>query len=75
VIHSEIWFQAGIDLLEAIIGEAFVRLIIYWLDDRRVKRDRRLSDFRIASNWSSTEPNISLRDFNLAKLNLSGYEL
>lgn len=68
------WVKAGIDLLQAMVSGVFVGLVIYWLDERRAKRDRRLSDFRLASNWSFSEPKISLRNFDLTKSNLSGYE-
>ncbi len=69
------WIKAGIDLLQAIISGIFVGLMIYWLDERRAKRERRLSDFRIASNWEVTEPKPSLRNFDLTGSNLSGYDL
>jgi len=68
------WFKAGIDLLAAIISGVFVGLAIYWLDERRAKRERRLSDYRIASNWKNVEPKVSLRDFDLTKTNLSGHK-
>ena len=68
------WFQAGIDLLQAIISGVFVGVVIYWLDERRAKRDRRLSDFRIASNWFQSKPKISLRNFDLSKTNLAGHK-
>lgn len=67
------WFQAVIDLAQAIISGIFVGLVIFWLDERRAKRERRLSDFRIASNWFETEPKVSLRNFDLTKTNLSGH--
>lgn len=68
------WFQTIIDIAQAIISGVFVGLVIFWLDERRAKRERRLSDFRIASNWFRTEPKVSLRNFDLAKTNLSGYK-
>ncbi|GEM_PF-2005454 len=68
------WFQAGIDLLQAIISGVFVGLVVYLLDERRAKRERRLSDYRIASNWNTTEPKVSLRNFDLTKANLSGHK-
>jgi uncharacterized protein YjbI with pentapeptide repeats len=68
------WFQAAIDLLQAIISGVFVGLVIYWLDERRAKRDRRLADFRIATNWSHTEPRVSLKNFDLSEANLSGHK-
>ena len=66
------WVKAGIDLLQAIISGVVVGFVIFWLDERRATRDRRLADFRIASNWNKTEPRISLRNFDLTKTNLSG---
>jgi uncharacterized protein YjbI with pentapeptide repeats len=62
------WF----DVLQSVISGIFLGLVAYLLDERRAKRDRKLSDFRTASNWSATEPRISLRGFDLAKSNLSG---
>lgn len=73
-MSSEIWFQSGIDLLQAIISGIFVGLVIYWLDERRAKRDRRLSDFRIATNWSNNEPRVSLKNFDLSEANLSSHK-
>ena len=69
---NEDWIKAGIDLLQAVISGVFVGLVIFWLDERRALRERRLSDFRIASNWYNTEPKVSLRNFDLTKSNLSG---
>jgi uncharacterized protein YjbI with pentapeptide repeats len=69
------WIKAGVDLLGAIISGVFVGLVVYLLDERRAKRDRRLSDFRIAANWEVTEPKPSLRNFDLTGANLSGYNL
>jgi len=71
-MSNEEWIKTGIGLLQAVLSGVFVGLIIYWLDERRAKRDRRLSDFRIASNWFTTEPKVSLRNFDLAKMNLAG---
>jgi uncharacterized protein YjbI with pentapeptide repeats len=68
------WYQAVVDLLQAIIGGVVVGIVIFWLDERRALRERRLSDFRIASNWFHTEPKVSLRNFDLTKSNLSGYK-
>ncbi len=68
------WFQAVIDLAQAIISGVAVGFVIFWLDERRAKRERRLSDFRIASNWNTTEPKVSLRNFDLTKANLSGHK-
>ena len=68
------WVQAVIDLLQAIISGLVVGLVIFWLDERRAKRERRLSDYRIASNWNTTEPKVSLRNFDLTKANLSGHK-
>ena len=67
------WIKAGIDLLGAIISGVFVGLVVYLLDERRAKRDRRLSDFRIATNWSHNEPRVSLKNFDLSETNLSGH--
>jgi uncharacterized protein YjbI with pentapeptide repeats len=69
------WFQAIVDLLQAIIGGIAVALVIYWLDERRAERDRNLSDFRIASNWEVSSPKVSMRNFQLSDTNLSGYDL
>jgi hypothetical protein len=69
------WFQAIIDLLQAIIGGIAVALVIYWLDERRAERERKLSDFRIASNWEVSSPKVSMRNFQLSGTNLSGYDL
>ncbi|MEW6085813.1 MAG: pentapeptide repeat-containing protein [Chloroflexota bacterium] len=68
------WFQTIIDITQAIISGVFVGLVIFRLDERRAKRERRLSDFRIASNWFGTEPKASLRNFDLTKTNLSGHK-
>ena len=68
------YFQVSIDILQAVISGVFVGLVIYWLDERRAKRERRLSDYRIASNWYTTEPQVSLRNFDLTKANLSRCE-
>ena len=68
------WINVVVDLLQAIISGIFVGVVIYWLDERRAKRERRLSDFRIASNWETTEPRASLRNFDLTNTNLSGFE-
>src|SRR6266496_5335292 len=66
------WIKVGVDILQAIISGVFVGFVIFWLDQRRALRERRLSDFRIASNWYNTEPKVSLRNFDLTKSNLSG---
>jgi len=71
-MSSSDWIKIGIDVLQAIISGVFVGLVIFWLDERRALRERRLSDFRIASNWSNTEPKVSLRNFDLTQSNLSG---
>jgi uncharacterized protein YjbI with pentapeptide repeats len=68
------YFQVSIDILQAVISGVFVGLVIYWLDERRAKRERRLSDYRIASNWSTIRPKVSLRNFDLTKANLSRCE-
>lgn len=68
------WIKISIDFLQAIISGVFVGMVIYWLDERRAIRERRLSDYRIASNWLYTEPKVSLRCFDLTKTNLSSYK-
>lgn len=68
------WVQVIVGIAQAIISGVFVGLVIFWLDERRAKRERRLSDFRIASNWFRTVPKVSLRNFNLYKTNLSGHK-
>lgn len=68
------WVQVIVDIAQAIISGVFVGLVIFWLDERRAKRERSLSDFRIASNWFRTEPKLSLRNFDLKKTNLSGHK-
>lgn len=67
------WIKAGIDLLQAIISGIFVGVVIYWLDERRAKRERRLSDFRVAVGWSDRKQKESLRGFDLSHVNLSGH--
>ncbi len=67
------WFQAFIDIAQAIISGVIVGFVIFQLDERRAKRERRLADFRIASNWFSSESKVSLRNFDLTKTNLSGH--
>lgn len=69
------WFQAIVDLLQAIIGGIVVALAIYWLDERRAERDRKLSDYRIASNWEVSTPKVSMRNFQLSDYNLAGCNL
>lgn len=66
------WFQAIIDILQAIISGIVVAFVIYWLDERRTERDRNLSDYRIASNWDVSKPKVSMRNFQLSNQNLSG---
>jgi len=68
------WIKAGIDLALTIIGGVIVAVTVYFLDERRVKRERRLSDVRIASNWETSNPKVSLRDFDLRDSNLSGFD-
>ena len=74
MINQINWVQVIVDIAQAIISGVFVGLVIFWLDERRAKRERRLSDFRIASNWFKTEPKMSLRNFDLTKTNLSGHK-
>ncbi len=66
------WFQVGVDLLQAIIGGIFVGVAVFLLDEWRAKRERRLADFRIATNWELSEKKVRLRNFDLTKANLSG---
>jgi uncharacterized protein YjbI with pentapeptide repeats len=66
------WTQVFVGILQSVLSGIFVGLVIYWLDERRAKRERQLSDFRIASNWSKAKPKISLRNFDLTNTNLSG---
>lgn len=65
------WF----DVIQSVISGIFVGLVVFGLDMIRAKRERRLSDFRIASNWEVTQPKPSLRNFDLKGTNLSGYDL
>ena len=65
-------FQAIVDILQAIVSGIVVALVIYWLDERRAKRDRKMSDYRIASNWDISKPKVSMRNFQLSDKNLSG---
>ncbi len=64
-----------LDVLQSVISGVFVGLVVFGLDLVRAKRERRLSDFRIAANWEVTEPKPSLRNFDLKGTNLSGYDL
>ena len=68
------WTQVVVGILQSVISGVFVGLVIYWLDERRAKRERKLSDYRIASNWNNNEPKVSLRNFDLTKANLSGHK-
>jgi len=68
------WLQVIVNFVQAIISGVFVGFTVYLLDERRVKRERRLSDFRIASNWDKTKPRISLRNYDLTGANLSGHK-
>jgi uncharacterized protein YjbI with pentapeptide repeats len=72
-MSSADWIKAGIDLLQAIVSGLVVALVIFGLDERRAKRDRRLSDYRIASSWETLKPKVSLRSFDLTASNLSGH--
>ena len=69
------WQQIISDSIPAIISGFVIALIVYILDERRAKRDRKLSDFRIAANWEVSKPKPSMRNFNLSLQNLSGYDL
>lgn len=66
------WLQVVIGILQSVLSGIFVGLVIYWLDERRAKRERNLSDFRIASNWEASQPKVSMRNFQLADTNLAG---
>jgi len=61
-------------IISGVISGVVVGLVVFRLDEKRTKRERRLSDFRIASNWKNVEPKVSLRDFDLTKTNLSGHK-
>lgn len=65
------WIGAVIDLLSAIFSGVIIAMAVYFLDERRAKREQRLSDYRIASNWYQNEPKVSLRAFDLRQRNLS----
>src|SRR5690606_4380035 len=69
------WLQVVIGILQSVLSGIFVGLVIYWLDERRAKRERNLSDFRIASNWEASQPKVSMRNFQLANTNLAGCDL
>lgn len=73
-MNSINWIQVIVDIFQAVISGIFVGVTLYLLDERRALRERRLADFRIASNWFNTEPKVSLRNFDLTKSNLSGYK-
>jgi uncharacterized protein YjbI with pentapeptide repeats len=68
------WIKVGVDLLQAVFSGIFVGLVVFRLDNIRAKRERRLSDFRIASNWETSNPKVSLRSFDLTAANLSGHD-
>jgi len=67
------WTQVVVGIFQSVLSGVFVGLVIYWLDERRAKRERRLSDYRIASDWEKAKLKASLRNFDLTKANLSGY--
>lgn len=69
------WQKIVVDSIPSILSGLIIALIVYVLDERRAKRDRRLSDFRIASNWEVSKPKPSMRNFHLSGENLSGYDL
>ncbi len=69
------WQKIVVDAIPSILSGLVIALIVYVLDERRAKRDRRLSDFRIASNWEVSKPKPSMRNFHLSGENLSGYDL
>jgi uncharacterized protein YjbI with pentapeptide repeats len=64
-----------INVLQAIISGAVVGLVVFGLDLIRAWRERKLSDFRIAANWETSSPKVSLRSFYLRGANLSGLNL
>ncbi len=63
------------NIFQAIISGVFVGLVVFGLDLIRSRRERKLSDFRIAANWETSEHKVSLRSFYLPKANLSGFDL
>ncbi len=63
------WF----DIVQAIISGVIVGLVVFSLDLVRAYRERKLSDYRIAANWETSNPKVNLRDFNLSRENLSDY--
>ena len=69
------WQQIISDSIPAIISGLVIALIVYGLDERRARRELKLKFFMIASSWEVSEPKVSMRNFNLAKTNLSGYDL
>lgn len=64
-----------VDVLQAIISGVVVGLVVFGLDVLRAFRERKLSDFRIAANWETVTPKVSLRSFYLRDANLSGMNL
>ena len=64
-----------IDILQAVISGVFVGLVVFGLDQIRSRRERKLSDFRVAANWETMEQKVSLRNFYLPEANLSGFDL
>lgn len=68
------WSNIIQTIISGVISGIVVGLVVYGLDERRAKRERRIADFRIASNWRETEPKVSLRDFDLTRANLSGHK-
>ena len=68
------WIKAGIDLALTVISGVIVAVTVYLLDERRAKRERRLSDYRIAANWETSNPKVNLRDFDLSGENLSDHD-
>lgn len=73
-MNSINWIQVIVDIFQAVISGVFVGVTLYLLDERRALRELRLSNFRVASNWATTEPKVSLRAFDLTKANLSGHK-
>jgi|SRR5688572_7472785 len=66
------WFDVLQSVISGVISGVAVGIVVYWLDERRAKRERRLSDYRIASSWENTETKAILRNFDLTRTNLSG---
>lgn len=66
------WIRAGIDLILAVVSGVFVGVVIYWLDEKRAKREQKLEYFKIASSWSKNKEKPSMRGFDFEDANLAG---